>query len=98
MRAGTLECRIEAQRTGTAGSAFGKADCRESLASRRKVSLSDLYADACRRMDITPEEALGCERFADRLRLVIATDRWVDFELAEDTESDRLVLGAVIES
>jgi hypothetical protein len=49
-------------------------------------------------MDITPEEALGCERFSDRLRLMITSERWVDFELVEDTESDRLVLGAVIES
>ena len=76
----------------------GKAGCKRPLASRKKVSLSDLYADACRRMDITPEKALGCERLTDRLRLMITSDRWVDFELVEDTESDRLVLGAIIES
>ncbi len=68
------------------------------LASRRRVSLSDLYADACRRMDITPEEALGCERQPDRLRLMITHDRWVDFELVDDPENDRLVLGATLES
>ena len=68
------------------------------MASRRRVSLSDLYADACRRMDITPEEALGCERQTDRLRLMISKDRWVDFELLDDTENDRLVLGTTLES
>lgn len=68
------------------------------LASRRRVSLSDLYADACRRMDITPEEALGCERQPDRLRLMITHDRWVDFELVDDPENDRLVLGATLDS
>ena len=45
-------------------------------------------------MDITPEEALGCERQPDRLRLMITQDRWVDFELVDDPENDRLVLGA----
>ena len=68
------------------------------LASRRRVSLSDLYADACRRMDITPEEALGCERQPDRLRLMITQDRWVDFELVDDPENDRLVLGTTLDS
>lgn len=68
------------------------------MSSRRKVSLSDLYADACRRMDVTPEEALGCERFADRLRLLITKDNWVEFELVEDPESDRLVIGSIIET
>ncbi len=68
------------------------------MASRRRVSLSDLYAEACRRMDITPEEALGCERQSDRLRLMIAQDRWTDFELIDDPENDRLVLGAEMES
>ncbi len=70
----------------------------DHLASRRRVSLSDLYADACRRMDITPEEALGCERQPDRLRLMITQDRWVDFELVDDPENDRLVLGATLDS
>ena len=70
----------------------------DHLASRRRVSLSDLYADACRRMDITPEEALGCERQPDRLRLMISKDRWVDFELLDDPENDRLVLGTTLES
>ena len=49
-------------------------------------------------MDITPEEALGCERQTDRLRLMISKDRWVDFELLDDTENDRLVLGTTLES
>jgi hypothetical protein len=49
-------------------------------------------------MDITPEEALGCERQPDRLRLMISKDRWVDFELLDDPENDRLVLGTTLES
>ncbi len=49
-------------------------------------------------MDITPEEALGCERQPDRLRLMITHDRWVDFELVDDPENDRLVLGATLDS
>ena len=49
-------------------------------------------------MDVTPEEALGCERFADRLRLLITKDNWVEFELVEDPENDRLVIGSIIES
>ncbi len=49
-------------------------------------------------MDIVPEEALGCERLPDRLRLLITRDEWVDFELVEDSESQRLVLGGVVES
>lgn len=68
------------------------------MSSRRRVSLSDLFADACRRMDITPEEALGCERTKDRLRLMIADDRSVDFELVDDPENDRLILGSALDS
>lgn len=79
-------------------SAYSPQGAVDTLASRRRVSLSDLYADACRRMDITPEEALGCERQPDRLRLMITHDRWVDFELVDDPENDRLVLGATLES
>ena len=69
-----------------------------TLASRRRVSLSDLFADACRRMDITPEEALGCERAKDQLRLMISKDRYVDFELVDDPENERLTLGSILES
>jgi hypothetical protein len=69
-----------------------------ALSSRRRVSLSDLFADACRRMDITPEQALGCERTKDRLRLMIAEDRAVDFELVDDPENDSVMLGSVLES
>ena len=68
------------------------------MSSRRRVSLSDLFADACRRMDITPEEALGCERTKDRLRLMIAEGRTVEFELLDDPENDRLMLGGIVES
>ena len=49
-------------------------------------------------MDITPEEALGCERTKDRLRLMIADDRSVDFELVDDPENDRLILGSALDS
>lgn len=67
------------------------------LATRRRVSLSDLYADACRRVDVTPEEAVGCERVGDRLRLMVTREMTVEFLLVEDPESDRLVLGPAIE-
>lgn len=67
------------------------------LATRRRVSLSDLYADACRRVDVTPEEAVGCERVGDRLRLMVTRDTTVEFLLVDDPESDRLVLGPTIE-
>ncbi len=67
------------------------------LATRRRVSLSDLYADACRRVDVTPEEAVGCERIADRLRLMVTKDKTVEFLLVDDPESDRLILGPVVE-
>ncbi|MCY4112348.1 MAG: hypothetical protein OXG33_00195 [Chloroflexi bacterium] len=67
------------------------------MATRRRVSLSDLYADACRRVDVTPEEAVGCERVRDRLRLMVTRDTTVEFLLVEDPESDRLVLGPTIE-
>ena len=69
-----------------------------TLASRRRVSLSDLFSEACRRMDITPEEALGCERTKDQLRLLITKDRHVDFELVDDPENERLTLGSILES
>ena len=49
-------------------------------------------------MDITPEEALGCERTKDRLRLMIAEGRTVDFELIDDPENDRLMLGGIVEA
>ena len=49
-------------------------------------------------MDITPEEALGCERTKDRLRLMIAEGRAVDFELVDDPENDRLMLGGIVEA
>ena len=67
------------------------------LATRRRVSLSDLYADACRRVDITPEEAIGCERIAGQLNLMVTKDRTVAFQLIDDPESDRLILGPEIE-
>ena len=68
------------------------------MAGTPKVSLSDLYADACRRLEIIPEEALGCERFPHKLRLLITKDEWVDFELVEDGDRQRMVLGNVVES
>ena len=49
-------------------------------------------------MEITPEEAIGCERFKDRLRLLISEDRSVEFELVDDSENDRLILGTLIEA
>ncbi len=49
-------------------------------------------------MEITPEEAMGCERFKDRLRLLISEDRSVEFELVDDPENDRLILGTLIDS
>ena len=49
-------------------------------------------------MDITPEEALGCERTKDRLTLMIAEGRTVDFELVDDPENDRLMLGGIVEA
>lgn len=67
------------------------------MATRRRVSLSDLYADACRRVDVTPEEAVGCERVGDRLRLMVTKDTTIEFLLVDDPESDRLVLGQAIE-
>ena len=67
------------------------------MATRRRVSLSDLYADACRRVDVTPEEAVGCERVGDRLRLMVTRDTTIEFLLVDDPESDRLVLGPAVE-
>ena len=67
------------------------------MATRRRVSLSDLYADACRRVDVTPEEAVGCERISDRLSLMVTKDKTIEFLLIDDPESDRLILGPVIE-
>ena len=49
-------------------------------------------------MDITPEEALGCERTKGQLRLLITKDRYVDFELVDDPENERLTLGSILES
>ena len=69
-----------------------------TLASRRRVSLSDLFSEACSRIDITPEEALCCERTKDPLRLLITKDRHVDFELVDDPENERLTLGSILES
>ena len=67
------------------------------MATRRRVSLSDLYSAACRRVDVTPEEALGCERVGDRLRLMITKDKIMEFLLVDDPESDRLILGPDVE-
>ena len=67
------------------------------MATRRRVSLSDLYADACRRVDVTPEEAVGCERVGDRLRLMVTRDTTIEFLLVDAPESDRLVLGPAVE-
>ena len=49
-------------------------------------------------MDITPEEAVGCERFKDRLRLFVSEGHSVEFELVEDPENDRLILGTLIQT
>ncbi len=67
------------------------------MAKQRRVSLSDLYADACRRTSVTPEEAVGCERIGDRLRLMVTNDKTIEFLLVDDPESDRLILGPAVE-
>ena len=68
----------------------------EQLVGRRSVSLSSLFSDACKRLEIATERAMGCERIGDTLRLHVAKDEIVDFELFFDEEAGQLVIGDII--
>ena len=68
----------------------------EFLAGRRSVSLSSLFSDACKRMEIATEQAMGCERIGDTLLLHMNKDRRVDFQLDHDEETGQLMLGEII--
>lgn len=63
------------------------------MAGRKSASLSALFSDACKRLDIPTEQAMGCERVGATLRLYVTKDNRVDFYLIEDEESGQLVLG-----
>lgn len=66
------------------------------MAGRKSISLSALFSDACKRLDMATEQAMGCERVGNTLRLFVTKDNRVDFELVEDEESGQLVLGQQI--
>ena len=60
------------------------------------MSLSSLFSDACKRMEIATEQAMGCERVGDTLLLYMNKDRRVDFQLDHDEETGQLMLGEII--
>ncbi len=66
------------------------------LVGRRSVSLSSLFSDACKRLEIATERAMGCERIGNTLRLHVSKDKRVDFELVNDEEAGRLLVGDII--
>ena len=68
----------------------------EQLVGRRSVSLSSLFSDACKRLEIATERAMGCERIGNTLRLHVSKDELVDFELIFDEEAGQLAIGDVL--
>ena len=65
---------------------------------RKSVSLSALFSDACKRLDIATERAMGCERVGTTLILHMTPDEKINFELLEDEETGQVVLGEQIEA
>ncbi len=65
---------------------------------RKSVSLSALFSDACKRLGIATERAMGCERVGTTLILHLTPDEKINFELVEDEESGHIVLGEQIEA
>ena len=63
------------------------------LTSPKSVSLSALFSEACKRLDIATEQSMGCERIGTQLILHMAPDETITFELVEDEESGGLILG-----
>ena len=57
------------------------------------VSLSALFSEACKRLDIATEQAMGCERIGTQLIMHMAPDEKINFELVEDEETGEVVLG-----
>ena len=66
------------------------------MVGRRSVSLSSLFSDACKRMEIATERAMGCERVGTTLRLHVSKEERVDFELVQDEETGQLRVGEII--
>ncbi len=58
--------------------------------------MSSLFSDACKRMEIATERAMGCERVGNTLRLHISKDERVDFELIVDEETGQLLVGDIM--
>jgi hypothetical protein len=67
------------------------------LPPRKSVTLSSLFSQACKRLDIATERAMGCERVETTLILHLTPDQKVNFELIEDEESGQIVLGPQID-
>jgi len=63
------------------------------LTPPKSVSLSALFSEACKRLDIATEQSMGCERIGTQLILHMAPDETITFELVEDEESGGLILG-----
>lgn len=64
---------------------------------RKSVTLSSLFSQACKRLDIATERAMGCERVDSTLILHLSPEEKVNFELIEDEESGQIVLGPQID-
>lgn len=65
---------------------------------RKSVSLSALFSEACKRLDIATERAMGCERVGTKLILHMTPDEKINFELLEDEETGQILLGEQVEA
>ena len=66
------------------------------MANRKSVSLSALFSEACKRIEVATEQAMGCERVGDTLILYVSKDHKVEYQLVEDQETGQVILGEQI--
>lgn len=64
---------------------------------RKSISLSNLFTEACKQLELATEQAMGCERIGSQLIVHVTDERKVVFELVDDEETGNVGLGNIVE-
>jgi len=67
------------------------------LPPRKSISLSNLFTEACKQLELATEQAMGCERIGSQLIVHVTDERKVVFELVDDEETGNVGLGNIVE-
>ena len=64
---------------------------------RKSISLSNLFTEACKQLELATEQAMGCERIGSQLIVHVTDERKVVCELVDDEETGNVGLGNIVE-